>query len=393
MTAEEARIDESGAHAVTARIAAGYDAVPYNPNGAGSPGLDLTYLYGVAALYGDLPLRRDVSILDLGCGGGGQILRAAAATSGRIVGIDISRTAVEEATARCASLGPRCVIRQADLLDLTPESLGVFDVIYLVGVYYVVPPPAQARLIDILSRCLAPGGVAMISYYSPDIWRSIDTLRGSIRSAIDMTAPPRLRIDAARRHVADLARTGRSGVSANILDHARACDEPTFFHEMLGELLAPVTTAGLEALLAPAGIHFLSWIFAGPFIHNETPAARAAAADHMPGGYHYAVFGRTPGLGGGAWRHVRWETRFRRAGTSSFGLAVFADPASGQALEIPSSATAGLIERLAAGPVPWTDLQALLEAGPAGKAYTASVKRDFLTLWQRGAINPLGTEA
>lgn len=385
--------DDTGARAATARIAAGYDAVPYNPNGVGSPGLDLQYLFGVAALYGDIRLRRDVSVLDLGCGGGGQILRAAAATSGRIAGIDISRAAVEEATARCAPLGPRCVIRQADLLDLDPETLGVFDVIYLVGVYYVVPPPAQARLIEILSRCLAPGGIAMISYYSPDIWRSIDALRRSIRDAIDMSAPPRTRIDAARRHVAELARTGRGGISMNVLDHAQRCDEPTFFHEMLGELLAPVTTAGLEELLAPAGIHFLSWMFPGPYVHHETPAARAAAADHMPGGYHYAVFAKAPGLGAGAWTHVAWETRLRRAGASSFGLAVFADPASGQALEVPSSATAGLMERLAAGPTPWPDLQAVLESGPAGTAYTASVKRDFLTLWQRGALTPVAAGA
>lgn len=380
--------DDIEARAVTAKIAAGYDLVPYNPNGTGSPGLDLRHIFGVAALFGDFPPRRDLAVLDLGCGGGGQILRAAAVTSGRILGVDISRAACEEARARCAPLGARCVIRQADLLDLDPAALGTFDVIYMVGVYYVVPPPAQARLIEILSRCLAPGGIALISYYSPDVWRPIDTLRRSIAGAIDVTAPPRQRIDAARRHAADLARTERGEVSMRILSHALTCDEPTFFHEMLGEILAPVTAAGLEGLLAPAGIHFLSWLFPGPYVFSESPEARAAAADRQPGGYHYAVFGRTAGTDA-AWTNVAWQTGLRRAGTSAFGLAVFSDPASGQGLDVPSSGTAALLEMMAAGPKPWPELQAALEARPPGAAYTQAVRKDFLSLWLRGAINPL----
>lgn len=380
--------DDAEARAVTARIAAGYDLVPYNPNGSGSPGLDLKYIFGVAALYGDFPPRRDLAVLDLGCGGGGQILRAAAVTSGRILGVDISKAACEEAAARCAALGERCSIRQADLLDLDPATLGTFDVIYMVGVYYVVPPPVQARLIEILTRCLAPGGIALISYYSPDIWRPIDALRRSIRSAIDMTAPPRQRIDAARAHAADLARAGHSEVSERIFRHALSCDEPTFFHEMLGELLAPVTAAGLEGLLAPAGIRFLSWVFPGSYVHHASPDARASTADHLPGGYHYAVFGRIPGTDA-AWTNVAWQTGLRRAGASPFGLAVFSDPVSGQGLEVPNSGTAALLEMLAPGPKPWPELQATLEARPPGNAYAQAIKKDFLSLWLRGAVTPV----
>ena len=50
--------DDSEVRAVTARIAAGYDLVQYNPNGPGNPGLDLKYLLGVASLYGEFPPRR-----------------------------------------------------------------------------------------------------------------------------------------------------------------------------------------------------------------------------------------------------------------------------------------------------------------------------------------------
>ncbi len=379
--------ENTAARAVTARIAAGYDLVPYNPSGAGNPGLDIPCLFGVAGLFGDASRRGTPAVLDLGCGGGGQILRAAAATSGQILGVDISGAACAEARERCAALGERCVIRQADLLDLDPASLGTFDAIYMVGVYYVVPPAAQTRLIEILSSCLAPGGVALISYYAPDIWRSIDALRRSIAQAIDLTAPPRARIDAARRHVAGLARGG-SDVSERILGHALNCDEPTLFHEMLGEILAPVTAMDLERKLAPAGIHFLSWMLPGPYVQLDSPADRAAAADGMPGGYHYAVFGRMPATGQGAWTNVAWQTRLRRAGATPFGLAVFADPVSGLGLEVASSATAALLEALASGPKSWPQLLAA-PAVALGTASAASVKKDFLHLWLQGVVAPV----
>lgn len=378
--------------AVTNKIAEGYDLVPYNPNGTGSPGLDPSQVFGVAALHGDFPVRADFDVLDLGCGGGGQLLRAAAQTTGRLVGIDISRAACDEAGSRCAVLGSRCRILHADLLDLNIAGLGTFDLIYLVGVFYVVPPAVQKRLVETLEACLKPGGIVMLSYYSPPIWRSIDALRRSIHAAIDLSAPPAERIRAARSHIESAVRDRPGDISERIITHALTCDVPTFFHEMLGPVLAPVSTVTLEETLGAAGIHFLNWVFPGPFAHMAAPAARAQAADRMPGGgYHYAVFANGTGIGGidAAWTYVQWQTRLRRAGASGFGLAIFADPASGQALEIPNSTTAQMLDALAAGPRPWAVLLDAMAALPSGTAYAAAVKKDFLALWQQGAIAPL----
>lgn len=374
------------ARAATARIAADYDLVPYNPEGVGSPGLDLSCLFGVAALYDNVPPRPHAAVLDLGCGGGAQLLRAAAETTGPLIGLDVSQAACAEARARCAHLGARCLIQQADLLDLDPASLGAFDVIYLVGVYYVAPPAVQARLIEILAHCLAPGGVALISYYSPEIWRSIDALRRALRQAVDMTLPPPERIAAARRHIETLRQAGAAGIDPRIFEHALTCAPSTFFHEMLGERLAPVTTGELEALLAPAGIHFLNWMMPGDFGSLPAPVDRAAAADRTPGGYHYALFAKGKGEGG-AWPHVRWHTPLRRAGMARFGLPFFADPRSGQGLTIANAGTAAALDRLAAGSCSWPEIEAGL--GTTG-ADIAGVKRDFLALWSQGAVTPRG---
>lgn len=384
--------ENQDAREVTAKIAEGYDLVPYNPNGTGSPGLDPSHLFGVAALYGEFPGRGDIDVLDLGCGGGGQILRAAAQTTGRLVGLDISGAACAEAAGRCAALGSRCKILHADLLDLDVASIGTFDLIYLVGVYYVVPAAVQKLLVDAIAVCLSPGGVLMISYYSSPIWRSIDALRLSIHGAIDLTAPPAERIRAARRHVESIVENGKSDISAQITTHALTCDEPTFFHEMLGPVLAPVSTVALEETLGAAGIHFLNWIFPGPFAQVATPLARAQGADRMAGGgYHYAVFAKNAGVGGAdaSWNNVQWQTRLRRAGASQFGLAVFADPASGQGLEVANSATGRVLDMLAAGPRPWPWVYEEMAKQPSGTAYATAVKRDFLTLWQQGVVTPL----
>ena len=376
--------------AVTASIAAGYDLVPYNPGGIGSPGLDPVYLFGLAALHGAVPLRQDIDVLDLGCGGGGQLLRVAAQCTGRVVGIDFSAAACAEARARSAGLGPRCQILQADLLDLDADSLGSFDLVYLVGVFYVVPQAVQARLLEVLSRVLKPGGIAVISYYSPEIWRAIDALRRSIAAAVDTAAPPAAVIAAARAHVKELVRTGQGGIPALITNHALTCDEPTFFHEMFGPILAPVSATALENALGPSGIHFLNWMMPGAFADLSAPRARAHAADALPGGgYHYAVFAKGDAIGGvaAAWDQVHWQTRLRRAGTSRSGHPVFTDPASGQGLDIPNPATARALDRLAGGPLPWRDIQQAMSAAPASDS--TAVKRDFLSLWLAGALTPL----
>ena len=375
------REEIASVRAVTAKIAAGYDLVPYNPQGIGSPGLDPVYVFGLAALYRDCPVSADFEVLDLGCGGGSQILRAGAQGTGRLVGVDISRAACDEAIARCASLGPRCRILCTDLFDLDEAIIGQFDLIYLVGTFYVVPPAVQRRLLEVLSACLKPGGVALISYYSPDIWRHFDALRQRIQSVSDRCALPAARVEAARDVVRRIAETpGRGGISDQVLGHALSCEEPTFFHEMLGEILAPVTAAGLESALTPSGIHFLNWMMPGPFAHIPDAGARAAAADRMPGGYHYAVFAKYDAGVAPAWTGVCWQTRLRRAGAG------FRDAATGHGLAIDNSATALALDVLAGGPRVWAAIEETLAAQPAGTAQIAGVRRDFLSLWQNGLL-------
>lgn len=376
--------------AISARIAEGYNRVPYKPKGKGSPGLDPYLLFGIAGTYGDFALRGDIDVLDLGCGSGGQLLRVGGLTTGRLVGVDISRVACNDAKRQCAPFGNRCTIHCSDLFDLDPASLGQFDLIYLLGVYLVVPPAVQQRLIEVLTACLKPGGVAVISYYAGEVWRHMDAMRRAVDAAVDRRAPSSEQLKVARRCAQDLARNaGKNPTLARLVEHSLAGDDATFFHEMMGPVLAEVKAAELEKALAPAGIHFLNWLQPGPFTSAD-PAARAAAADRfVQGGYLYGVFGRYDPAKPADWSNLSWITGLKRAGVSGYGIPVFQDSNTGGRIEVTNSSTAAALDLLARGACPWITIQQELAKLPAGLAYLAAVKRDFASYWHQGLLTPL----
>ncbi len=377
--------------AISAKIAEGYNRVPYKPKGKGSPGLDPYLLFGIAGIYGDFALRGDIDVLDLGCGSGGQLLRVGGLTTGRLAGVDISRVACSDARRQCAPFGARCTIQCSDLFDLDTAGLGRFDLIYVLGVYLVVPPAVQRRLIEVLTACLKPGGVAVISYYAGDVWRHMDAMRKAVHATVDRRAPSSEQLKTARRCVQEMARNaGKSAVLARLVEHSLTGDEATFFHEMMGPVLAQVTATELETALAPAGIHFLNWLQPGPFSGVPDPAARAAAADRVTqGGYHYGVFGRYDPSGPADWNRLSWITGLRRAGVSGYGIPIFQDTASGGRLEVANSTTAAALDMLAHGPLQWNVILQAIMAHPAGATYLPSVKRDFLSFWGSGVLTPI----
>ena len=380
---------DAGLRAVMAKIADGYDLVPYKPKDKGSPGLDPALLYGIAGLYGEFPLRRDIEVLDLGCGTGGQLQRVGGLTTGRLAGIDISPVSCEEAARKCAALGARCTIQCKDLFDLDLAGLGQFDLIYVLGVYFVVPPPVQARLIEVVSTCLKPGGVLVISYYTGEVWRQFDAMRRAVQAVVDRSAPAAAQIKTARDCVQAMAADGKSAILARLVEHSRKGGETTFFHEMMGEVLAQTKAAELEAALAPAGIHFLNLLQPGPFPSTD-PMARAAAADRVSmGGYLYGVFGKYDPSRPAEWTTLFWITNLRRAGVSNVGIAVFQDAATGGRVEVANSTTAVALDLLARGPRPWSEILNAMAATPAGLAYLTSVKRDFISFWHQGLLTPL----
>jgi SAM-dependent methyltransferase len=86
--------EDRAARAFNARAAERYDALAYAPQP--EPMLDLEKVLGLGLLYGCGPVGAP-EVLDIGCGAGVQLARAAGQTGGRLVGTDISRAACAQA--------------------------------------------------------------------------------------------------------------------------------------------------------------------------------------------------------------------------------------------------------------------------------------------------------
>ncbi len=99
-------------------------------------------------------------VLDAGCGTGyGTHLLGAVAGVQRVLGVDRDAQAI--AWARRFYAGPRVGFRRADLLSARLVALGLFDRIVCLEVLEHLERPE--RLLQLLDRCLAPGGRLVVS--------------------------------------------------------------------------------------------------------------------------------------------------------------------------------------------------------------------------------------
>lgn len=277
-------------------IAGNYDLVPYDE--PASPGLDPEHVFALAARYSPARAPRNIDVLDLGCGTGAQLERAAGLTTGKIVGTDLSQSAYVKAVARTARFGSRCRFMCADFLDLDAESLGQFDLIYHVGVLYVTPPPVQRHLLSLIADCLKPGGIAVISYYAGTVPLLMAGLHKVLRASADNAESPAEQVRTARAQIRVIGDTiarqaGDHRLMAGVLQQVSSTQDTIFFHEMLNQSFGTLTTSALEMALGARGVHFLNWMQPAPFEADASPKARAMMADAYSfagGGYFYGVF-------------------------------------------------------------------------------------------------------
>jgi SAM-dependent methyltransferase len=142
-----------------------YDAVRYSnyPYAQTHP----DRLATVAILHGiEPPDPFTASVLEIGCGAGGNLTAMAAATPGiRAVGVDLAAGPIADGQAAIAEIGLGNVeLRQGDVVDLADGRLGTFDYIVAHGVYGWVPPAARDALLATIHASLAPSGIAYVSY-------------------------------------------------------------------------------------------------------------------------------------------------------------------------------------------------------------------------------------
>jgi cyclopropane-fatty-acyl-phospholipid synthase len=104
-----------------------------------------------------LDRRRNLDLLDVGCGWGAMAVHAASAYGARVVGITISAAQADLARKRVAAagVGDRVEIRLQDYRDVAGEQ---FDAISSIGMFEHVGAACTAEYFDTLKALLRPRG-------------------------------------------------------------------------------------------------------------------------------------------------------------------------------------------------------------------------------------------
>jgi len=141
-----------------------YDRVRYP--GVPQPSSHPATMGALACLYGrDFASPSRCRVLEVGCGDGANLLSMAATSpQSQFVGFDLAETAIAHARATADAAGLTNVeLLVMDIRDAS-VSLGEFDYIIAHGVYAWVPAPVREALMLLISRTLAPSGLAFVSY-------------------------------------------------------------------------------------------------------------------------------------------------------------------------------------------------------------------------------------
>lgn len=226
-------------------------------------------------------------LLELGCGDGGNLIPQAVAFPGsQFVGVDLAASAVAEGRQTIAALGlENITLHVGDIggFDPGPEP---FDFVVAHGVLSWVPEAVREALLALCGRCLAPHGVAYLSYsalpggYLRNVPR--DLMRFRTRAITD----PQQRTRAAREAV-DFMRAAVPGqtFTQELLDREMAgFDGKDYFllHDLLADDNEPLYFLDLIDAAAGCGLQFLAEAEFGAMSTAAYPPAVKRQLDALP---------------------------------------------------------------------------------------------------------------
>lgn len=217
-------------------------------------------LLGVAA-----PAPETARVLELACGHGINLMWIAQTVPGATcTGLDLAASGIERGNtlARTAGIG-NVHLRQGDLMEVG-ASIGEFDYIIAHGVYAWVPEAVREQIMRICSRCLAPDGIAYVSYNTYPGNHIYEVGRRLMRMFAEQGANPRDRIARARtilRHFAETAIEDDDMRYCNVLrgEHQRVAAIPDYllYHDDLSVENHPVYFADFAAHAQRHGLRYL----------------------------------------------------------------------------------------------------------------------------------------
>ena len=111
-----------------------------------------------------IPNRHYDNALDLGCGVG-LLTQQLAGLADQVLGLDVSNVAIQDARLRVKDMS-NVAFEQADVLNLSSELDGCFDLLIVADVLYYLQPMSDQVLKETalrLRRLLKPGGICVLA--------------------------------------------------------------------------------------------------------------------------------------------------------------------------------------------------------------------------------------
>lgn len=181
-----------------------YDEIPYPSEPV--PHAHPDRLAMIARLFGMQPQAIDrCRVLELGSGTGGNLIPMAERHPGStFVGVDYSLIQVAAGREAIRAMGLENIeLKHLNILDAGAE-LGTYDYIICHGVYSWVSPELQEKVLDLCKLCLAPQGVAYVSYNAYPAWHLRSIVRELALNGISRDERPAERVRQLRRALAFL---------------------------------------------------------------------------------------------------------------------------------------------------------------------------------------------
>jgi hypothetical protein len=230
-------------------------------------------------------------VLEIGCGDAANLIPMdVSLPTSSFVGFDIAPHPVGRGRQMAERLGLANIdLEVLDLLEVSPGRLGEFDYIIAHGVYAWVGERAADGLLALIGACLAPDGLAMVSYNALPGCRVRQMIRDMLLYHVRRTETRPARLAEARSLLETLAAAYRDDepLEAALKAECRRMLErepAVLFHDELAEEYRP---AYLHEFLDRAGRHGLHYLAdAEPLWLAEevAPARNGAAAVELAGG-------------------------------------------------------------------------------------------------------------
>jgi methyltransferase-like protein len=202
-------------------------------------------------------------ILEVGCGDGGNLIPMAYhLPKSRFFGIDLADEAIAAGRRTAAELGfENVTLEAADLCRIGRES-GEFDYIISHGLYSWAPPHVRDALLRVCRECLAPQGIAFVSYNALPGRHLREMFREMMRYHVRAIENPAERILKSREFLELMlgARMLSPAMSAIVEQQAKALlahDDGALFHDDLADINDPVYFRDFAAHAARHGLQYL----------------------------------------------------------------------------------------------------------------------------------------